>query len=545
MRVKEGQTAYVELRRQRAGNRQVAVGWRVTSGTCRAGIDMQELSGTAYLAPGQLTTNIAVPVYQDRAFEGPEYFNVSLTGNPQLGSITDGTSNTVVVVEDDDFFVPLPGSYCGLLDTQGWGALVKCTVTGIGGASGTVDYMGATYRFTGSFDAYGQLVASFDRIGRPSIGLRLRFAEGWARCAASLRDPEGDWSEGFVRYLPYNGKTSIAPQVGSYTILCEGMGGGSVAAPAVMTQHPMRSPALPAGSLTAADAWILARLDSAIEECEAALGPARPANGVAWTDAERGRGLRLSEYAEAARRFVWNELADWYLESLKPRLAAESGADRDAARAVLAHAFDGALRLLQPIIPFITEALWQHLPQTPAEQFLAQAAWPVARAESSVSDAERALAALFGATQETVAAIRQIKSEYNVAPGASVQAIVCVTGVPAEAFAAQAPVIGSLARAVVTVSSEAPVDVAASIVGQLVTVHVPLAGMIDMDKERQRLSAEIAQLDGALSALLGRLGNEKFVAKAPPAVVEGEKAKAAEWQSRLTSLQQQLEKLGA
>ncbi|MEQ1749643.1 MAG: hypothetical protein ABL974_09495, partial [Prosthecobacter sp.] len=65
VRVKEGQTAYVELRRQRAGNRQVAVGWRVTSGTCRAGIDMQELSGTAYLAPGQLTTNIAVPVYQD------------------------------------------------------------------------------------------------------------------------------------------------------------------------------------------------------------------------------------------------------------------------------------------------------------------------------------------------------------------------------------------------------------------------------------------------------------------------------------------------
>lgn len=235
VRVKEGQTAYVELRRQRSGNLQVAVGWRVNSGTCQAGIDMQSISGTAYLAPGQLTTNIAVPVYQDRAFEGPEYFNVTLTDNPQLGTISDGTSNTVVIVEDDDFFVPLPGSYCGLLDTQGWGALVKCTVTGIGGATGTVDYMGTTYRFSGSFDAYGQLVASFARNNRPSIGMRLRFAEGWARCAASLRDPEGDWSEGYVRYLPYNGKTSIAPQVGSYTILCEGIGGGSVAAPAVMT----------------------------------------------------------------------------------------------------------------------------------------------------------------------------------------------------------------------------------------------------------------------------------------------------------------------
>lgn len=235
VRVKEGNTAYVELRRQRAGNRQVAVGWRVNSGTCQAGIDMQSISGTAYLAPGQLTTTIAVPVYQDQAFEGPEYFNVTLTDNPQLGSITDGNSNTIVAVEDDDFFVPLTGSYCGLLDTQGWGALVKCTVTGIGGASGTVDYMGITYRFTGSFDASGQLVASFARTSRSSIGMRLRFAEGWARCAASFRDPEGDWSEGYIRYLPYNGKTSIAPQVGSYTILCEGMGGGSVAAPAVMT----------------------------------------------------------------------------------------------------------------------------------------------------------------------------------------------------------------------------------------------------------------------------------------------------------------------
>gem|GEM_PF-6302691 len=235
VRVKEGQTAYVELRRQRASDRQVTVGWRVNSGTCKAGIDMQAISGTAYLSPGQLTTSIAVPVYQDRAFEGPEYFNLTLTDNPQLGSITDGTSNTVVVVEDDDFFVPLPGSYCGMLDTQGWGALIKCTVNGIGGASGTVDYMGASYRFTGSFDASGQLVASFARNGRPSIGMRLRFAEGWARCAASLRDPEGDWSEGYIRYLPYNGKTSIAPQVGSYTILCEGIGGGSVAAPAVMT----------------------------------------------------------------------------------------------------------------------------------------------------------------------------------------------------------------------------------------------------------------------------------------------------------------------
>ncbi len=303
--------------------------------------------------------------------------------------------------------------------------------------------------------------------------------------------------------------------------------------------------AVPIGVLTAADAWILDRLDVAIADCEAALGPARPADGRAWTDAERGRGLRLSEYAEAARRFVWNELADWYLESIKPRLAASPGPDQDAARAVLAHAFDGALRLLQPIIPFITESLWQHLPQTPGGQFLAQAAWPRARATADVTAEERALVSQFEAVRESVQAIRQIRSEYNVSPGAIVAATVNPTALASAAFGGQAAVIGSLARATVTITDAAPTESSASVVGPSVTVHLPLAGMIDLDKERARLQAEITQLDGPLAALLGRLSNDKFVAKAPPAIVEAERAKAAEWQSRLDLLRQKLRQLGA
>jgi valyl-tRNA synthetase len=303
--------------------------------------------------------------------------------------------------------------------------------------------------------------------------------------------------------------------------------------------------ALPAGAMTAADAWILERLDVAIAECNAALGPARPANGIAWTDAERGRGLRLSDYAESARRFVWNELADWYLESLKPRLAASAGPDQDAARAVLAHAFDGALRLLQPIIPFITESLWQHLPQTTPGQFLAQAPWPAVRGADSVSADERALAAQFEAVRDAVQAIRQIRSEYNVTPGAMVAATVQPTTIPVPVFAKQSAVIGSLSRATVTISDAAPIEASASVVTASVTVHLPLAGMIDLDKERARLGAEITQLEGPLAALLGRLSNEKFMAKAPPAVVEGERAKAAEWQGRLDMLRQKLAQLDA
>ena len=88
--------------------------------------------------------------------------------------------------------------------------------------------------------------------------------------------------------------------------------------------------------LRRADRWILQALNTAIEECDTALGPARPKDG-AWDTTELKAGLRLSEYTESARRFVWNELADWYLESTKGRLSA-GGPDGEVARSVLAHA---------------------------------------------------------------------------------------------------------------------------------------------------------------------------------------------------------------
>ncbi|MEQ1690925.1 MAG: valine--tRNA ligase, partial [Gemmatimonas sp.] len=181
---------------------------------------------------------------------------------------------------------------------------------------------------------------------------------------------------------------------------------------------------------------------------------------------------------------------------------------------------------------------------TPGEQFLAQQAWPRARARGDVSDAERLLVARFESTREAVQSIRQIRAEYNVTPGAMITAVVVPHVETVAVLEAQGGVIGSFTRAVVSVSTTAPTEASKSLVGQRVTVHVPLAGMIDFAKERLRLSAEIAQLQGALDTLLGRLSNEKFMAKAPPAIVDAERAKAAEWQSRLSLLQQQLAQLG-
>jgi valyl-tRNA synthetase len=296
---------------------------------------------------------------------------------------------------------------------------------------------------------------------------------------------------------------------------------------------------LDTAQLTAADRWILERLDVAIADCDAALGPARPADLARWTDGERPRGLRLSEYAEAARRFVWNELADWYLESIKPRLAAE-GADREVARAVLAHAFDGALRLLHPIVPFITEELWQKLPQTPNGAFLTQASWPVVSSEP----AGRGQA--FELVREAVQAIRQVRSEYNVNPGAWVDATLVATGEVAASLSAQADTVGSIARAKVRVEAANPGGAAAQVLlSGGVELVVPLAGMIDLDKERQRLQAELTQLDTQLTALEARLANEKFVAKAPEAVVAAERTKAADWRTRCDQLRAKLAALGA
>ena len=334
----------------------------------------------------------------------------------------------------------------------------------------------------------------------------------------------------------------------------------------VGTEKVLSLSSLSTDSFTAADAWILTRLDVAIAECDAALGPPRPTNGQAWTDEDRRRGLRLSEYAESARRFVWNELADWYLESSKPRLA-EGGADGDIARAVLAHCFDAALRLLHPVVPFITETLWQRVPRAtsindsngvstaaPDNQsgsFLATAQWPSKQFESDSNLGT--LAATFELSQEVIQAIRQTRSEYNVKPGAPMEVIITTAnargaGSNADSVArleTQFPTIQAMARVRLRAMHEAPTLLAAHhLLSNGSDLVIPLADLVDLDKERGRLSAEVESLSVALSSLEGRLANEKFTARAPAALVDAERAKAAEWGERLAGLRTKLESLG-
>jgi len=292
--------------------------------------------------------------------------------------------------------------------------------------------------------------------------------------------------------------------------------------------------------LTPADQWILARLQAAVGASDAALGPPRPANGRAWGEAERRRGLRLDEFAESARAFVWNDLADWYLEHAKTRLQ-PGHPEREVARAVLVHAFDQALRLIHPIMPFVTESLWQRLPGHEPGTWLARAQWP--RRTDAAPDAR---AAEFDAVREVITAVREVRNEYVVPP---VQPLtVAVTARDASlqrATAAEQAFAARVAKIEFVDAAAIPsAGAARRILGSGIEVAVSLVGIVDFAKEREKLATELEGLEKQLQALRGRLSNEKFVAKAPPAVVEAERAKEREWAQRAGQLAEKIASLG-
>jgi valyl-tRNA synthetase len=294
--------------------------------------------------------------------------------------------------------------------------------------------------------------------------------------------------------------------------------------------------------LKRADKWILGALNTAVAECDAALGPARPVKGV-WNESELYRGLRLSEYTESARRFVWNELADWYLESTKGRLAA-GGRDADVARAVLAHSFDAALRLLQPTVPFITDTLWRRIPIATENrgEFIARAEWPR-------HDPRFAGEPEFELVREAINGIRQLRADYAVPPGERIQASLD-TGAAGELAARDASIfeeendfIQRVARCTISASESRHAEEATILLSSGSRVRVSLAGVIDIEKECLKAKSELEKLTTQLSALESRLANPGFTDRAPAKVVDAERQKQREWTSRRTQLTEKVTSL--
>jgi valyl-tRNA synthetase len=264
--------------------------------------------------------------------------------------------------------------------------------------------------------------------------------------------------------------------------------------------------------LALADRWILARCEATVAEVTEAL--------------ER---FRLNEAAASAYRFVWSDLADWYIEQIKPRLYGDQPGG-DVARAVAAQTFDVGLRLLHPVMPFITEALWKRVPGRAAEASISTSIWPRSDPRARDADAVRR----FGLVQDLVSAVRQIRAEYGVAPGQAVRVALGNLGPDArETFAAELGTISRLAKVSDLHFGESSERVGGhAVLTDGTGVFVPLGDAIDVERECSRLGEEVERLLELITGQERKLGNKQFTAKAPAAVVDREREKLASWREQ-------------
>src|SRR5690606_30110691 len=281
---------------------------------------------------------------------------------------------------------------------------------------------------------------------------------------------------------------------------------------------------IPEAELTLADRWILARAEATIAEATTQYGK-----------------FRLNDAAAAVYHFLGSDLADWYVEQVKPRLyGTQPGGE--AAKAVAAHVTEIALRLLHPVMPFITETLWQRLPHAAPGTSISVQPWP--QAGEGRADAEAV--AQFEALQAVIGAIRVLRAEYAVAPGQVVNVtLVDASPVVRAAIAAEADTVRRLAKVGTLALDVAPDGASGTVVLEdRTTVSVPLGDLVDLDKECARLAAEADKLEGLVRAQEAKLSNAQFVERAPPAIVEKEREKAVAWAAQAVALREQRRALG-
>jgi len=262
---------------------------------------------------------------------------------------------------------------------------------------------------------------------------------------------------------------------------------------------------------------------------------------------EAVEGGRFDDAASALYRFVWNVFCDWYVELSKPVLQGTDEAAKAETRAMTAWTLDQTLKLLHPVMPFITEELWDALgKEGPArdEPMLIGAAWP----DLPDSFIDTGAEAEIGWMVDLVTEVRQLRAEMNVPPGAKPPlAFVQPDAVTAERLERHRPLILTLARVSDVAVAEAAPAGAVTFVSGGATAALSLTGIIDLTAERARLNKEIAAFDSDIGHFNKKLGNPNFVAKAAPAVIEEQRAKLAdaeEGKARLTAALARLEAMG-
>ena len=279
---------------------------------------------------------------------------------------------------------------------------------------------------------------------------------------------------------------------------------------------PRPEPALE--SLDIADKWILHRLNDVTAQVTANLD-----------------GFELGLAAQKIYDFIWTEFCDWYIEMAKPRLYGGDAAAKQTVADVLAFVLGQSMKLLHPFMPFITEELYQKLPVH--EETIMRTAWPKPQAcyafESEAAQMEAAM--------EIVRGIRNLRAEMKVPPAQRISMRLVAQEAAAGALQSIMPYLLRLAGAedaVVTTDAAGVNRNDVRLTCAAADVYIPLASLVDLDKERARVEKEIERVQGEIDRARGKLANERFVSKAPAAVVEEERRKLAVAQEMLEKLRQ-------
>jgi valyl-tRNA synthetase len=292
-------------------------------------------------------------------------------------------------------------------------------------------------------------------------------------------------------------------------------------------------------SLPREDQWIISRLNQAIRQIT--------------SDIEK---YEYADYSAVIYRFFWNDFCDWYLEWTKPRMK-QGGKNRDEAQQVLAFCLDQILRLMHPVMPYITAQLWIYLneiyPQRmlekplPTNKAIALSAWPEAHEERDHAGVEKDMDVL----QNLIRAGRDVRTSVNRIRSANKQsslnkvplAIIRAPENLSKLFAEEMAIIGELGYAEkieinssATIPPGSAVKVVSDSAGQTIELIVPLADLIDIEQERKRVSKELQETEGFIKSSEARLGNENFVKKAPPKVLEEHRQKLEELKAKRDSL---------
>ena len=272
---------------------------------------------------------------------------------------------------------------------------------------------------------------------------------------------------------------------------------------------------------TLADKWILSRLAHTEKEVTDLLGR-----------------FELGEAGRLVYEFIWGEFCDWYIELAKPRLYnKENAEERATAQHVICEVLSSSMKLLHPYMPFITEEIWQCLPHE--GDSIMVAAWPESDEQLFDAEAEAAMNAMM----EAIKAIRNMRAEVNVAPGKKVPAILLVADELQQVVAANQSYIKLMASvdelSILPAGGDKPENAMAAVT-KGIEVYLPLKGLIDVEKETQRLNKELDGMTKEIGRIEGKLNNAGFLAKAPAEVVEKEKTKAQEIAVKMQAIQERL-----